>query len=48
MSCAGCCCELGDNDPAIEVCRDRLYCLGCAVPLTPAMKAYVDSTITGE
>jgi hypothetical protein len=37
---------IDDKEEAIEVCCDKMYCHGCAVPLTPAMKRYVDETFT--
>lgn len=47
-TCSGCGCAIGDQEQAIEVCCDKMYCIGCAIPLTPAMKSYIDSTETGS
>lgn len=45
MKCAGCECEIEDTEEAIEVCCDKLFCIGCAVRLTPRMKDYLDHLV---
>jgi hypothetical protein len=42
MCCKGCGSEIGEHEQAVEVCCSDMYCVGCAIPLTPAMKRFVD------
>lgn len=48
MSCAGCTCDIPEDEEAYELFRDKMYCHSCVLVITPKMKRYIDSTTTGE